>query len=151
MPPDDGPTYVIDSNCLDHIKRRPDANLAWDTIIRLIEEGRLKIVEQAMNEIQNVDPEAYERLRPYRRALMERITPDLLAEAGRISDRYRRMSRPYHQNDTADPWLVAAGTTKGYTVVTDERKRRQRIPVVCEREGVPCINLDELLEAEMPE
>jgi hypothetical protein len=149
--PDGRPTYVIDTNCLDHIKRRPDANLVWDTVIRLIEERRLKTVEQVMGELEKVDPASFARVKPYRKDFVERITPELFDEAGRISETYPRMSRPWHQNDSADPWLLAAAKLRGYVVVTDEANRRQRIPVVCQREGVQCIDLTAFVEAEMPE
>lgn len=149
--PDGRPKYVIDTNCLTHIDGQPNANLVWDTIIRLIEEGRLKTVEQVTEELQNVDPLSYARVNPYRRHFVERITPELFEEAGRISGTYPRMSRPWHRNDSADPWLVALAKLGSYTMVTDERNRRGRIPVVCGREEIECLNLSGLIDAEMPE
>lgn len=149
--PDGSPTYVIDTSALGHIDGRPDANAVWATVTRLIEEGRLKTVEQVMTELGNVDPNSHARLADYRTKIVERITPELFSEAGRISETYRRMSRPWHRNDSADPWLVALAKLKGYTVVADERRRRQRIPVVCNHEGVVCFDLAEFVEAELSE
>lgn len=147
----DLPTYVIDTSALDHIDGRPDANAVWATVTRLIEEGRLKTVEQVMTELGNVDPDSHARLSGYGAQFVERITPDLFTEAGRISETYRRMSRPWHRNDSADPWLVELAKMSGYTVVTDEMPSRQRIPVVCNREGVEWTNLVTFVEAELHE
>ena len=148
---DGGPKYVIDTNCLTHIDRQPNANMVWDTVIRLIEEGRLKTVEQVVAELKNVDEAAYARVRHYNLEFVERITPDLFKEAGRISQTHPRMSRPWHQNDSADPWLVATAKLNGYVVVTDERNRRGRIPMVCGKENVECMDLAAFIEAEISE
>ncbi len=39
----------------------------------------------------------------------------------------------------------------GYVVVTDERNRRGRIPMVCGKENVECMDLAAFIEAEMSE
>ncbi len=148
--PEGRPTYVIDTSCLTHIDTQPNANLVWDTVIRLIEEGRLKTVQQAMAELRNVDPTAHARVMDYRSDFVVGMSVELFHEAGRISETYTRMSRPWHRNDSADPWLVAAAKREGYVVVTDEKPSRGRIPVVCKGEGVLCMDLADFIEGEMP-
>ena len=146
--PDGSPTYVIDASCLTHIDQQPNANLVWDTVIGLIEGGRLKTVQQVMAELQNVDPAAYARVKAYRPGLVIGMSVELFREAGRISETHTTMSRPWHRNDSADPWLVAAAKLEGHVVVTDELPRRRRMPIVCDREGVVCMNLTNFIEAE---
>lgn len=144
-------TYVIDTSCLTHIDRQPNANAIWDTVIRLIEAGRLKTVQEVMGELKNVDATSHARLKDYRGQFVLGMSIELFVEAGRISHTYTRMSRPYHRNDSADPWLVAVAKLEGYVVVTDELPSKQRIPVVCGREGVECMNLVQFIESELGE
>ena len=54
-------------------------------------------------------------------------------------------------NDNADPWLVGVAKLEGHTVVTNEKNKKQRIPRVCDKEGVKWKDLDKLIEAEGPE
>lgn len=50
----------------------------------------------------------------------------------------------------ADPFIIAAAKHKGAHVVTEERYKRNaaRIPNVCEKFNVPCINIQEFLKEE---
>lgn len=103
-----------------------------------------------MDELKNVDPATYARLNVYRSQFVTRISPDRLTEAGRINETYRKMSRPWHSNDSADPWLVGSARLEGYTIVTDELPKGGRMPTVCEKEGIPWMDLEGLVEAEPP-
>ena len=57
--------------------------------------------------------------------------------------------------DVADPWLIATAVEKEATVVTQEAKKspgakKVKIPNVCEKFEVPCIDIFTLIKAKAP-
>lgn len=51
---------------------------------------------------------------------------------------------------TADPFVIAKAATSGGTVVTLEeyKPNAAKIPNICEHFGIPCLSLEEFMEAE---
>lgn len=144
-------TYLIDTSSLHLVRLHPNANAVWSMIIGLIEARRLFTVPQVLDELANINPAAYAQLKPYRKQMLLPINPDRLFATGEINENYRSMSRANKPNDNADPWLVGVAKLEGHTVVTNEKYKKQRIPRVCDKEGVKWKDLDKLIEAEGPE
>ncbi|PPV04312.1 Domain of unknown function (DUF4411) [Xanthomonas bromi] len=50
----------------------------------------------------------------------------------------------------ADPFVIAAAATRGFTVVTEEvfKPNSAKIPTVCQHFGIPCINLEQFMANE---
>lgn len=148
---DEEPTYLIDTSSLHLVRLHPNANAVWSMIIGLIEAGRLFTVPQVLDELANINPAAYALIKPYRGQMALQINPVRLFAAGEINENYRSMSRAKTPNDNADPWLVGVAKLEGHVVVTNEKNKKQRIPRVCDKEGVKWTDLDKLIEAEGPE
>ena len=142
------PTYIFDTSSLNRIRGLPNANVAWDVVIGLIEEGRGFTVPEAMKELENINPAAHDRLNNHRNVMVLRHSNERFVEAARIRAGYRSMSRANRPFDGADPWVVGVAIADGHTVVTNENPqgRGQKMPKVCDREGVDWVSLEELIE-----
>ena len=139
---------IGDTSSLANISSEDAVEAAWNLVVRLICEGRIKTVPFVMDELERVDPQAYQRVNPYRDELVVRNTPEILLEAGRITRKYPNMSRARGRYDIADPWVIAVGKLHGYTVVTDEGLKRRKMPRVCEKEGIASKKLSQMLKEE---
>jgi hypothetical protein len=100
-----------------------------------------------MEELKHVSPYAYQTLGRYRDKLVYRHS--LMAHGPRLVNQYPSISRPRHIYIAADPWVIALAIIEGMTVVCSEKPKRDRkMPDVCKKEKVPCLNLVEFLRAE---
>jgi hypothetical protein len=84
---------------------------------------------------------------------------EYLLLAGQITHSFPAMQAARGDKEKADAWVVAlAGHMRSnpqdWRVVCDEtsaRRPNKKIPAACERFGVPCTSLMEMLRAEFPE
>lgn len=142
--------YIFDTCAFDHIDDHNASNAIWSRVIELFESGKIRLPKEAFVELERVNPQAYARIKDYRRSATIRRSEVFFLRAGAIAGRYRRMSGTRKRNDKADPWIVAAALIfDNHVVVTDEKYgKRQSIPKVCEREGADCLSLNDFIGAE---
>jgi Domain of unknown function (DUF4411) len=104
---------------------------------------------EAWDELGTVDESLAEMFKDLKDLfILPRAGAQMIAKVGQISHKYPRCCRPRVRRNIADPYVIAYAKEYGYTVVTDERDHKQKIPVVCRAEGVACISLKELLKHE---
>jgi predicted nucleic acid-binding protein len=141
--------YLIDTSSLAKINESPAKADRWKAVEKLIDNGRLKTVALVFEELARVDPEAYQRLKPRKKAMVVKAGIRVLQAAGEIAYNYPRMARTRSRRGRADTYVVATAKLDGFWVVTDESvTRRGRIPWVCDKEDVKRCSLDELLNKE---
>ena len=85
--------YVIDTSSLVEIRNHGNPEKIWKLIFKLIDRGRLKTVARVMEELKDVDPQAYEKVKPHSRSFVVRSSADVLIEAGRLTRRYPQTCR----------------------------------------------------------
>ena len=167
-----GPKYVIDACAiidLDGGLGQPTAlttddatrEYVWGEVIILIEAGRLVTVFEVMKEVKRYAPDAWERLKGYKK-FVSRRTPSRLILAGQIIEDYPDLvddlDARTHTKEPGDPYVIAyAELNQGVVVVTNEKAKHERsknnkkgthIPDVCLEKGIPCKKLDELVTEE---
>lgn len=132
-----------------HVRDLADQDEAWVIIRSLIAAGRLVMCREAWDELENVDQDIYKSLKDVKDALVLPVTgADMLPKVGAIAHKYRKCCRPHVDRNIADPYIIAYAKERQYVVVTDEREHRQKIPVVCRKEDIGCINLVTMLRNE---
>jgi hypothetical protein len=146
MPP---VVYSIDTCAMVHLRDQTDRARAVASVRALIAAGRLVMCREAWDELEKVDADIFGEFRDVRDAFVwPRTGADMFPKVGAITRKYPKCSRPRANRNIADPYVIAYAKEYGHVVVTDEREHRQKIPVVCRREGIECINLSTLLERE---
>ena len=140
---------MMDTCAIVHIRDLPNQDGAWLIIRALIAAGRLIMCREAWDELKNVDAEIYELLQNVKDPLVLPVTGAvMLPKVGAISHKYPSCCRPRVPRNIADPYIIAYAKERGYVVVTDERDHKQKMPVVCRKEGVGCIDLATMLRRE---
>jgi tRNA A37 N6-isopentenylltransferase MiaA len=140
--------YVIDSTSLSLIREHPSSNQIWATLSRLIEEGRIRTVREALEELEAVDPEMFERLKPDKDAIVVRVNDELFMATRLVQENLNSRNRLRAKNGVADIWVLAVALQNDFTVVSDAPCKVDRVPDLCARLGVPCIDLNGLIATE---
>jgi len=141
--------YVIDTSAWLDVDTRKDADEVWGLIVDLIGEGRIVACSTVLDEIQ--DEGFYmQRIFPYEAALRagDRNDVEYLLHVGKVTGEHPAMAKATGMKNPADPYVVALAEIEDYVVVADEtcRKRPNRkIPGVCQKRGIKCKTLDELI------
>lgn len=139
------PIYSFDTSALiDGIERfYPIANFPalWDRIDSLIDEGRLRVSEEAWNESLAADmplkqwctaPDAH------RERCVYPTDATVASIAGTIARQYPKWAAQGKKN-SADPFVIAVGEVNGYVVVSGEINggpSNPKIPYVCGQRNV---------------
>ncbi len=149
---DEPPTYLFDTSSLNRIRTQPDSNVAWNVIIGLIEEGRGLTVPEVMDELEKINPAAFDRLNAHRAEMVLRRTNARFVSSAEIRSQYPKMSKANKHYDSADAWVVGVAKVEGFVVVTNEipKGHGQKMPKVCDNEKVPWVSLEGLIEIEGP-
>ncbi|MBF0562046.1 MAG: DUF4411 family protein [Alphaproteobacteria bacterium] len=148
------PLYSIDSSALIHGWRRAyrpkNFGFVWDHLNLLIQEGRLKASIEILNELKKKDDELFKWCKERREFLFVEIDDACQSEVIRIMAAYPRLVDTVKGRSGGDPFVIAlAATTQPFmTVVTEESPGKQRIPDVCNNEGIPCKRLADMIEQE---
>lgn len=143
--------YAIDTSSVMGIEGCTDPADVWAGLDALVAAGRLFTVKVVFDELRRNDPSCHDQLH---RHYSKIVVPDteLWALVGPLAMRYPEMSKPFSFRDRADAWILALAQLKGLTVVCEERndgpRRPRSMSYVCEQEGIPCINLDGLVQDE---
>ena len=149
--------YSIDTSCLVHgwhraypPKRFPGL---WARINALIDEGRLVASIEVFNELEKKDDELRAWAKDRKAALFREIDDDVQGAVVHVMAAYPKLVDTGKGKSGGDPFVIAQALAGDpvLTVVTQEQggsADKPRIPFVCQAEGVPCINLLALIEAE---
>jgi Domain of unknown function (DUF4411) len=138
--------YLIDCDAIAHCETRPDCGHVLGKLVSAIERGVLKTVEQVFDELRRW-PDIQGLFRPVKKKFLidPQYTTEISTLAGQIAEDFPFLfDQSGNRNpDPADPWLIAASKSLGWTLVTDERPAStKKIPYVCRQQSVlvRCIN-----------
>jgi Domain of unknown function (DUF4411) len=150
--------YVFDNSPLSVLfknyyrKRFPTL---WEHFGQLVNDGRLLSTREVKREI---DISSVADLRDWADANPNIFTTPTAAEGAAVAQIY---AVPHFQQNIerqkllkggllADPFVIAKGMTDGLTVVTMEllKPHAAKIPNICVHFNVPCMTLEEFMEAE---
>lgn len=149
--------YSIDTSCLVHGWRRayPPKRFAglWARIDHLIDEGRLVASIEVYNELEKKDDEIFAWAKERKATLFREIDDDVQGAVVHIMQAYPKLVDTGKGKSGGDPFVIAQALASDpvLTVITQEQggsAEKPRIPFVCKAEGVPCIDLLSLIEAE---
>lgn len=146
--PHEGKKYLVDTDVLRSIHLRKDSEVIYDALKVAAMAGIVRTVHQVFDELESQLPPVYEILKPYQQTF-QIAKDDQYSESvgGIIEVLGNEASYLWEQTgsknpDPADPWLIAAARSLGFTVVTNEGPRMlTRIPAACRLPNiqVPCI------------
>jgi hypothetical protein len=157
--------YVMDTSSLINLKMESPKDIfpgVWKKIEALIDEGRLLSPEEVMNEIEmgHLDDELIIWTKENRR-MFKRLNTTQIQKVKEIQEKFPALVDPEKETPDADPFVIALaleqktmttidGVMRRTIVVTDERKRGKKIkiPLVCEKMDVECIDRMELFRRE---
>lgn len=149
-------SYCVDTSALiDGVERYyPIASFPalWDRIDDLVQAGRFFLSEEVWEEVKSKDEKAKRWVEP---RLPEIVVPTDAAVAlavKAILDPYELMVKNMKGRNRADPFVIAVAQQRGAVVLTGEAndgsENRPKIPYVCNRLGVPCMRLVDLITNE---
>lgn len=148
--------YAVDTSAWLNIDDRPDSNEVWTIIVTLIEQGRIVVCAQVLEEFRD-NPIYLLRLKRYEKALLagDRNSSDLeyLQHVGRVTFEHPAMSKATGIRTPADPYLVALAELEKYVIVADEtcnKRPNRKIPGVCKMRGIRCLTLNEFIAVVRP-
>jgi len=149
--------YSIDTSSLLHAWRRayPPKRFPalWNAIDGLVDEGRLVASLEVFNELQKKDDDVCGWAKERKDALFRDIDEDVQNAVVYIMATYPKLVDTSTGKSGGDPFVlaVAMSAEPACVVVSQEMggsERSPKIPYVCQREGLDCINLLQLIERE---
>lgn len=146
--------YSIDSSSLIHgwrrVYRPRNFGFVWDRLDALALDGRLKVSVEVWNELAKKDDELHAWCKERKEHIVEELDPLCLGHVTRIMAKYPRLVDTVKNRSGGDPFVIAlaASSTPGMTVVTEEQPGRVKIPDVCAAEGIPYLGLADMIEQE---
>jgi hypothetical protein len=125
-----------------------DSEEIWKAVIGEINRGTVKTVRQTWEELQDIFPDIYARLKKYRKLILipdaELYAAEAIAELREIRRHHPKLINGLGVGNPADPFLIAAAKCCGGMVVTDEGKKgkgfKKKIPYVCLNRNVGCLD-----------
>jgi len=148
--------YIFDTGAFIVLKNYyPSAfSSLWHRLDTSAVDGTMVSVREVYNELHNYnDVDFIQDWAKYRKSIFEKPTNEELLVVQEI------LAIPHFQvlistkailkgSPVADPFVVAAGKVKEATVVTQEiyKKNAAKVPNVCAKFDVPCINLEKYME-----
>jgi len=150
-------TYSIDTSALVHGWRRayPPKRFAglWIKIDELIDGGRLLASIEVFNELEKKDDEIFTWAKDRKTTLFREIDDDVQGAVVYLMQKYPRLVDTSKGKSGADPFVIAQAIASdpAHTIVSQEAggsNDRPKIPFVCQAEGLTCIDLLALIEAE---
>lgn len=147
--------YLFDTSAWLDIEPLPRRDAIWSAIRSLTDEGRIVTCAQVVTELRD-DPIYLTRIKPIEPALLagdsNGADPSYLLRVGKITWDFPGMCKARGSKTLADPYVVALAQMENYTVVADESMRgrkNRKIPGVCAKLGIRCINLTKFIAAEV--
>ena len=152
-----GAIYCVDTSSLMHAWRRayPPKRFpaVWRQLEALIEAGRLLASIEVYNELRRKDDDLFEWAKARKEALFREIDEDVQVHVIRLMRTYPKLVDTAKGKSGGDPFVIAQAVAASPTliVVTQEAggsEQSPKIPFVCAREGVRCIDLLTLIDEE---
>ena len=150
--------YVFDTNAFSdlfksfYLARFPSL---WQLFDEMVVEGRILSTREVYAEIQN---RPIERLHEWAAAHREIFTMPTAAEGEMVAQIFAvRHFQHLIENKkllkgglNADPFIIAKAKVIGGTVITMEKYKPNgvKVPNICEHFEIPCLSLEEFMEAE---
>jgi hypothetical protein len=149
--------YCFDSSSLIHATKRayPPRRFPrlWTAIEELVEAGRLIVSIEVYHELERKDDEVFAWCKERKEMLCRDIDDDVQGHVIRLMRAYPRLVDTRKGKSGADPFVLAQALAADpqLTVVTEERggsDASPKIPFVCALEGLRCIDILTLIDAE---
>lgn len=140
--------YVIDACALIdaaknyNMSKKTFSNI-WETLDRLVEEGRLISSLEILDELKDDDIEKWGI--NHKDAFIP-LSKEIQLKATQILKQYPNMIKISTKgNSNGDPFLVATAIIENGVVVTNEKKNENKIPYICEKLGIEYLDLNGFL------
>lgn len=150
--------YIFDSDSLIDLFKHyyPERfPTLWEKFDALVSEGKFISVKEVFNEIGSREDSLAIWAKEQKNILFLESTTEELKFVGKIFQvrHFQAMIRKKERlkgMPVADPFVIARAKISGACVVTQEKKTKNaaKIPNVCGRFGIPCINLEGFMEKE---
>jgi hypothetical protein len=123
----------------------------WQQLATLVRSGRVFLIDEVHAELKRKDDGAAAWFGEFPHCVVP-IDEDIQASVRRILEAHPRLLDTRKNKSGADPFVIALGQVRGFSVVTGEQAtnsmERPKIPDVCGRLGIPCLTLLEMFRAE---
>jgi predicted nucleic acid-binding protein len=143
--------YCVDTSAwLDGWRRRysPDVfPTLWQRIESQITAGSVFSSEEVYVELAKKDDDLHKWIQKHKHMLVP-PEEEIQREVAKILTKYPRLVDTLKNRSQADPFVIATAIQFKATVVTGESpgtEDRPRIPFVCQREGIKCIDFLQML------
>ncbi|MFT3722658.1 MAG: DUF4411 family protein [Hyphomonadaceae bacterium] len=154
------PTYVVDTSSWLAIDAHPDANRILDKLTTLLEQGRICAPPEVLQELKRLS-NSVAWVQSHKSDLEKSLRTKLefFQLVGQVQHAFPAMTGARGRDEKADAYVVATGAyltaNVGQTiVVADEtlrRRKNRKIPTACEKFGVECMGIIDMLRAEFPD
>ena len=151
--------YVVDTSSWLSIEGHPAQNRILSRLFELASAGKIKIPPEVLDELERIsDIAAW--VNQHKELLIERNTGDVeyLLLGGRIAHEFPAMAGARGRRNKADPWVIAtaiiANNPHIRTVVCNEtlaNRPNRKIPTACQKYGIGCFPLFNMLSREFPD
>lgn len=149
-----GTVYSFDTSALIHAWRRAYRPKSfptfWDRMDDLVAEGRLKISSEVYAELEKKDDDVFNWCKERRDQIYVDIDDSVQDRVVEIMATHPRLVDTTNGKSGGDPFVIAIASCGGNitTVVTQEHPGKNRIPQVCDAEGIEWVNLVDFIERE---
>ena len=137
--------YVLDTNVFITGWRYYPPKLfgdLWDILEEFAKDGSVFTTELVLDELAEKNDEIHQWVKARRVHLVRPLTEDTQRAVREILERNTAFVRPQKTKQWADPFVIAEAKVSAGVVVTYENPRSpERMPAVCQKEGVPCIDM----------
>jgi hypothetical protein len=144
--------YSLDTNSLlmawNETYRPTSFEGFWKRLDELIDAGRAFVCEDVKRELAKKDDNVHDwvKSRPH---LVVPLEEEQLRRAKGLASKFPNLAKERLGRMRADGFVIALAQWKGYTVVTAENHRgADKIPNICQAQGVPCISLADMIQSE---
>jgi hypothetical protein len=153
--------YVVDASSWISVEEYPDQNRILWLLGHLAEQGSIICPPESWEEIKQCEW-VLAWLDQYRAKIVRNLTHiRYFALIGEITFENQSMSKPRGTRDRADQYVVAMAAyltesqnAREVVVVTNEteaRRKSRKIPHACQKRGIECISLMDMLRREFPD
>ncbi|MDL2287634.1 DUF4411 family protein [Eubacteriales bacterium OttesenSCG-928-G02] len=159
--------YLVDANSfITPYKEYYQFDMAksfWNFLEELIAKEVIVVARKVYDEVLKGTDDLSEWMKQFSLCCIDHRLPEVLENYKKVLGHIQEQTTYYtpkalaewSDNSKADAWLVAIAMANGYTVITFERPNRSlgtspsghpKIPDICAKFGVPCINLFEMMK-----
>lgn len=146
--------YSFDSSALIHAWRRAYRPKSfptfWAHMDELAAEGRLKISSEVYEELSKKDDDVFNWVKLHKDEIFVDISDAVQDRVIEIMSDHPRLVDTKNGKSGGDPFVIALASCglDVSEVITQENPGGDRIPQICDEEGIPWKNLADFIEAE---